>query len=162
VIRNQLRKPARLFMQQVLGYSPLRTGLAYVPLAVVVAIGAGIASNAAANAPPKAVLALGLLRAAPAFHEDKDGPVMDNAASLAQAIDQANAIIAAMPARDLAAATGRADLLSDDLGTRALAMVTARIPRSPRAHIPFKDVVPVPGNAPVYDRLAGWMGRDPA
>jgi uncharacterized protein (TIGR03086 family) len=63
---------------------------------------------------------------------------------------------------DLAAATGRADLLSDDLGTRALAMVTARIPRSPRAHTPFKDVVPVPGNAPVYDRLAGWMGRDPA
>jgi uncharacterized protein (TIGR03086 family) len=63
---------------------------------------------------------------------------------------------------DLAAAAGRADLLGDDLGTRALAMVTARIPRSPRAHTPFKDVVPVPGNAPVYDRLAGWMGRDPA
>ena len=39
---------ASLFMQQVLGYSPLRTGLAYVPLAVVVAVGAGIASNATA------------------------------------------------------------------------------------------------------------------
>jgi MFS family permease len=48
-------------MQQVLGYSPLRTGLAYVPLAVVVAVGAGIASNAAGRAPAKAVLALGLL-----------------------------------------------------------------------------------------------------
>jgi uncharacterized protein (TIGR03086 family) len=63
---------------------------------------------------------------------------------------------------DLAAATGRPDLLSDDLGTRALAMVTARIPQSPRARTPFKDVVPVPGNAPIYHRLAGWMGRDPA
>jgi predicted MFS family arabinose efflux permease len=52
---------ASLFMQQVLGYSPLRTGLAYVPLAVVVAVGAGIASNAAGRAPAKAVLALGLL-----------------------------------------------------------------------------------------------------
>ncbi len=63
---------------------------------------------------------------------------------------------------DLAVAIGRADLLSDDLGMRALAMVTARIPQSPRAHTPFKDVVPVHGNAPVYDRIAGWMGRDPA
>jgi uncharacterized protein (TIGR03086 family) len=63
---------------------------------------------------------------------------------------------------DLAVAIGRADLLSDDLGTQVLAMVTARIPQSPRAHTPFEDVVPVPGDAPVYDRLAGWMGRDPA
>jgi uncharacterized protein (TIGR03086 family) len=63
---------------------------------------------------------------------------------------------------DLAVAIGRADLLSSDLGTQALAMVTARIPESPRAHTPFKDVVRVPADAPVYDRLAGWMGRDPA
>lgn len=62
---------------------------------------------------------------------------------------------------DLAAAVGRADLLSDDLGARALAMVTARIPRSPRAPTPFGDVVPVAADAPVYHRLAGWMGRDP-
>jgi EmrB/QacA subfamily drug resistance transporter len=52
---------ASLFMQQVLGYSPLRTGLAYVPLAVVVAVGAGLASNVMAKVPAKAVLALGLL-----------------------------------------------------------------------------------------------------
>ncbi len=52
---------ASLFMQQVLGYSPLRTGLAYVPLAVVVAVGAGIASGAAGRVPAKAVLTLGLL-----------------------------------------------------------------------------------------------------
>jgi predicted MFS family arabinose efflux permease len=52
---------ASLFMQQVLGYSPLRTGLAYVPLAVVVAVGAGIASNVTATVTAKAVLTLGLL-----------------------------------------------------------------------------------------------------
>lgn len=52
---------ASLFLQQVLGYSPLMTGLAYVPLAVTVAVGAGVASGAAAKAPGKAVLGLGLL-----------------------------------------------------------------------------------------------------
>lgn len=52
---------ASLFMQQVLGYSPMRAGLAYVPLAVVVAVGAGVASNAIAKVPARAVLALGLL-----------------------------------------------------------------------------------------------------
>ncbi|HET9082568.1 MAG TPA: MFS transporter [Trebonia sp.] len=55
---------ASLFMQQILGYSPMRTGLAYVPLAVVVAVGAGIASNAIAKVPARAILALGLLLAA--------------------------------------------------------------------------------------------------
>jgi EmrB/QacA subfamily drug resistance transporter len=50
-----------LFMQQVLGYSPLRTGLAYVPIAAIVAVGAGIASNAVAKVPARALLALGLL-----------------------------------------------------------------------------------------------------
>src|SRR6202044_219623 len=49
------------FMQQVLGYGPLRTGLGYVPPAVVVAIGAGAASNAIARVPAKAILAFGLL-----------------------------------------------------------------------------------------------------
>jgi EmrB/QacA subfamily drug resistance transporter len=52
---------ASLFMQQVLDYSPLQTGLAYVPLAVLVAVGAGIASTLVAKAPAKAVLAVGLL-----------------------------------------------------------------------------------------------------
>ena len=52
---------ASLFMQQVLGYSPLRTGLAYVPLAIMVAVGAGIASNAIAKVPAKAILGPGLL-----------------------------------------------------------------------------------------------------
>lgn len=63
---------------------------------------------------------------------------------------------------DLAAAAGRADLLSDELGTQALAMVTARIPPSPRTHTPLQGRRARPRRRPVYDRLAGWMGRDPA
>src|SRR3954447_16924966 len=34
-----------LYMQNVLGYSPLKTGLSYLPLCFVVGIGAGVASN---------------------------------------------------------------------------------------------------------------------
>ena len=46
-------------MQQVLGYSPLRTGLGYVPIAAIVAVGAGIASNAVARVPARALLRWG-------------------------------------------------------------------------------------------------------
>jgi EmrB/QacA subfamily drug resistance transporter len=51
---------ASLFMQQVLDYSPLRAGLSYVPLAVVVAVGAGIASGAISKVPARALLGVGL------------------------------------------------------------------------------------------------------
>jgi EmrB/QacA subfamily drug resistance transporter len=50
-----------LFMQQIQGYSPLRTGLAYVPIAAIVAVGAALASNAVTRVPAKAVLVLGLV-----------------------------------------------------------------------------------------------------
>ncbi|EIV92480.1 MFS transporter [Frankia sp. QA3] len=52
---------ASLFMQQVLDYSPLRTGLAYVPLAAVVAVGAGVAAQLVTKVPAKLVLMIGLL-----------------------------------------------------------------------------------------------------
>ncbi|GAA4427150.1 MFS transporter [Georgenia halophila] len=50
-----------LLLQQVLGYSPMDTGLAYVPLAVLVAVGAGIASNLVSRGPMKVILSVGLL-----------------------------------------------------------------------------------------------------
>jgi hypothetical protein len=51
---------ASLFMQQVMGYDALRTGLAYVPLAVAVIVGAGLAAGPVAGLPARAVLAVGL------------------------------------------------------------------------------------------------------
>jgi uncharacterized protein (TIGR03086 family) len=63
---------------------------------------------------------------------------------------------------DLAVAIGRQDLLDEDLGVATLAMVMARIPAGPRDRTPFADVVAVSADAATYDRLAAWMGRDPA
>jgi EmrB/QacA subfamily drug resistance transporter len=51
---------ASLFMQQVLGYSALKTGLAYVPLALMVAASAGIASTLVTRIAAKPVLITGL------------------------------------------------------------------------------------------------------
>jgi len=51
---------ASLFMQQVLDYSALKTGLAYVPLALVVGVGAGVASGVVTKAAAKPVLLVGL------------------------------------------------------------------------------------------------------
>jgi len=48
-------------MQQVYGYSPMRAGFAYVPLAVSVAAGAGIASSLIAKMAARPVLITGLV-----------------------------------------------------------------------------------------------------
>jgi MFS family permease len=51
---------ASLFMQQAYGYSPLTAGVAYLPLAVCVAAGAGIASGLIAKVEARRVLLAGL------------------------------------------------------------------------------------------------------
>ncbi|WP_327698555.1 MFS transporter [Streptomyces sp. NBC_00459] len=51
---------ASLFMQQVLDWSALKTGMAYVPLAVIVAVGAGVASQLVTKVAAKPVLMTGL------------------------------------------------------------------------------------------------------
>ncbi|MEU6219582.1 MFS transporter [Streptomyces sp. NPDC047022] len=51
---------ASLFMQQVLGYSAVKTGFAYVPLAVLTAVGAGVASQVVTKVAAKPVLMVGL------------------------------------------------------------------------------------------------------
>lgn len=63
---------------------------------------------------------------------------------------------------DLAAVTGRADLLDEELAAAVLEVARHRIPADGREHIPFGPVVDVPEDAPASDRLAGWMGHDPA
>jgi EmrB/QacA subfamily drug resistance transporter len=50
-----------LYMQQVLGYSPLKAGVAYLPLAAGIIVSAGIASVATTRIGFKPVLATGLL-----------------------------------------------------------------------------------------------------
>ncbi|MFC8001210.1 MULTISPECIES: MFS transporter [Streptomyces] len=52
---------ASLFMQDVFGYSPLKAGFAYVPLAFSVAAGAGIASGLVAKVAARSVVAMGLV-----------------------------------------------------------------------------------------------------
>ena len=61
---------------------------------------------------------------------------------------------------DLAAALGRADGLEEDLARFSLSVVRRSVPeRSRPPGGPFGPVVPVPPDAPAYDRLAGWLGR---
>lgn len=63
---------------------------------------------------------------------------------------------------DLATAIGRTDLLDDSLAEFSAAMARRFVPADPRGgEVPFAPVVPVADNAPPYERLAGWMGRDP-
>jgi EmrB/QacA subfamily drug resistance transporter len=50
-----------LYLQQVLGYSALKAGLAYLPLAVSIILSAGIASQLVTRAGPKPVLVSGLV-----------------------------------------------------------------------------------------------------
>jgi EmrB/QacA subfamily drug resistance transporter len=47
---------ASLFMQQAFGYSPVKAGFAYVPLALAVAVGAGLASGLVAKVSARSML----------------------------------------------------------------------------------------------------------
>jgi uncharacterized protein (TIGR03086 family) len=63
---------------------------------------------------------------------------------------------------DLATALDRADVLDPALAEVALAAATRFVPAQPRGGpIPFGTPVPVADDAPVYDRLVAWLGRDP-
>ncbi|CCH80370.1 conserved hypothetical protein [Nostocoides japonicum T1-X7] len=63
---------------------------------------------------------------------------------------------------DLAVATGRTAGLDDELAAISLTGAMDKLPREGRGpEIPFGPVVDVPQDAPAYDRLVGWNGRDP-
>ncbi|HZS13542.1 MAG TPA: TIGR03086 family metal-binding protein [Candidatus Dormibacteraeota bacterium] len=67
---------------------------------------------------------------------------------------------------DLARATGHpAAELDAEVGEQALRHGRAMLKpeyRGAGGNNAFGDEVPVPDDAPLYDRLAGWFGRDPA
>jgi uncharacterized protein (TIGR03086 family) len=65
---------------------------------------------------------------------------------------------------DLAKATGQPTGLDLDLAAQLLAFATAAIPdafRGPDGVAPFGPAVPVPEDAPINDRLAAFLGRQP-
>jgi uncharacterized protein (TIGR03086 family) len=62
---------------------------------------------------------------------------------------------------DLAAALERTSLLDQDLAAACLGPIRSFLPAEPRDAMPFAAVVPVLEDAPAYDRLLGWYGRDP-
>jgi uncharacterized protein (TIGR03086 family) len=63
---------------------------------------------------------------------------------------------------DLVRATGQQLALDDEAAERALAWAREMLrPEARGAGKPFAHEVAVPEDAPVYDRLAGWFGRDP-
>jgi uncharacterized protein (TIGR03086 family) len=63
---------------------------------------------------------------------------------------------------DLAVAVGRADELDDEPAAALLPAAPEFVPAEPRGgHVPYGPVVPVDRGAGPYERLAGWLGRDP-
>jgi uncharacterized protein (TIGR03086 family) len=62
---------------------------------------------------------------------------------------------------DLARASGSTQSLDPEVAERGLAFMTRTLTPEMRGHA-FGPEVPVPADAPVYDRLAAFAGRDPA
>ncbi|MER5637276.1 TIGR03086 family metal-binding protein [Kitasatospora sp. NPDC002227] len=61
---------------------------------------------------------------------------------------------------DIARATGQEALLDEELAQVALGVAQAVLPAEPRGGgVPFGPVQPVADDAPVYHRLAAWLGR---
>ncbi len=55
-----------LYMQNVLGYSPIQTGLAYLPLCGIAVLGAGVSSQLLARVGTRPVIVAGAVRGRPA------------------------------------------------------------------------------------------------
>jgi uncharacterized protein (TIGR03086 family) len=62
---------------------------------------------------------------------------------------------------DLAQAIGYGSPLDEQLGEAALGVARMALPADAREEAPFDPPVAVPDDAPVYERLAAWMGRRP-
>jgi len=69
----------------------------------------------------------------------------------------------AVHAWDIARATGQSTDLDPDVGYRALTYGRQNLRPEFRGGTgsTFGQEVPVPDDAPIYDRLAGWFGRNP-
>jgi uncharacterized protein (TIGR03086 family) len=91
-------------------------------------------------------------------------PTMNGEAPLVSRADQQIAELG-IHAWDLARATGQGEDLDAEVGEQGLRWGTQNL--APQFRGPenegksFGPEVPVAGGAPVYERLAGWFGRDP-
>ena len=81
----------------------------------------------------------------------------DTLTFIQRALDQMTAVIEAIPAGLAGAPTP-----CPDWDVRALVRHVMLRPEFRGPGQAFGPEVPVPPDAPVYDRLAGWFGRDPA
>jgi uncharacterized protein (TIGR03086 family) len=68
----------------------------------------------------------------------------------------------AVHAWDLATAVHTIDALDPDVADSVIDVVRVLVPATGREHIPFGPVVEVGDDAGPYERLVGWLGRDPA
>jgi len=75
-----------LFIQQVVGYSPLRTGFAFLPFSVGIVIGAGLSSNLVNRIDPRFIAGVGTLMAAAALFGFSRLEVDSSASALLQTL----------------------------------------------------------------------------
>ncbi len=75
-----------LFIQQVVGYSPLRAGFAFLPFSVGIVIGAGLASNLASRIDPRYLAGFGTLLAAFSLFMFSRLSIDDSAAAVVSAL----------------------------------------------------------------------------
>lgn len=91
-------------------------------------------------------------------------PSMNGEAPLISRADQQIAELG-IHAWDLARATGQSEDLDPDVADHGLRWATQNLAPQFRGTEDegksFGQEVPVPADAPVYERLAGWFGRDP-
>jgi uncharacterized protein (TIGR03086 family) len=91
-------------------------------------------------------------------------PSMNGEAPLISRADQQIAELG-IHAWDLARATGQSEDLDPDVADHGLRWATQNLAPQFRGTEDegksFGPEVPVPADAPVYERLAGWFGRDP-
>jgi EmrB/QacA subfamily drug resistance transporter len=75
-----------LFIQQVVGYSPLRAGFAFLPFSIGIVIGAGLASNLTNRVAPRYLAGVGTLMAAVALFAFSRISIDDSPSSVVAAL----------------------------------------------------------------------------
>lgn len=80
-----------LFMQQIVGYSPLRAGFAFVPFSIGIVIAAGIASRLANRVAPRFLAGIGALLAATALFMFSRLAIVDSPSHVLQAMARGEA-----------------------------------------------------------------------